>query len=95
VNELSNCVAVVEGVDDWTDFTYVLCNNSHSQFLSEKGNVVGRKLKELKHIDLKPTIEFIGLCKSKLAVLSTPTNLNQQRYSKQESKLVMSTAILP
>jgi hypothetical protein len=67
LRELTKSVAVVEGVDDWTDLIYILCNNSHSQFVAEKGDIVGQKLKEIKHVDLKAAGVFIGACKGNLS----------------------------
>jgi hypothetical protein len=68
MHELINFVAVVEAVDDWTDFRYVLCNKGHSHFVSEKGDIVGRKLKELKDMDLKAADAFIDVCRGKPAL---------------------------
>jgi hypothetical protein len=65
VPKFSDCVAVAESVDDWQDLTYILCNKAHSQFVSDKGDIVGKKLKELKDVDLGASIKFIALCKGK------------------------------
>jgi hypothetical protein len=54
---------VVEPVDDWTDCTYVLCNNAHSHFISENQDVVGKRIKQLKHIDLDAASAFLAVCK--------------------------------
>jgi hypothetical protein len=63
---------VAEGVDDWTDMTYVLCNNTHSQFFAEKGDIVGKRLKTINNVDIGPAIEFIGVCKGKFILFCQP-----------------------
>jgi hypothetical protein len=65
---LINRVAVVEGVDDWNDITFILCNKVHSQFVSETGDITGKNLMKLNNIDLKPTLEFLRVCKGKFTV---------------------------
>jgi hypothetical protein len=67
---------VVEGVDDWNDLRYILCNKAHSQFVIEEGEIVGKTLRELKDIDERSINAFIAVCKGRLVVLSD-FNLNQ------------------